>query len=195
MAATINRNPSLSSVAGILALTLAMMLGTRAMAAPIVTNVSPGKGRVGTEVRILGSGFGNSQGSSTVTFSGSIGNPRYWSETEIVVPVPEGATTGPLVVTVDHVRSKAMRFVVLLEVNSVIPPEGCIGTIVTLDGSGFGSSQGLSTVTFNGVLATPVSWSAIQILVPVPTGATTGPLVISVRKQSTSGINFIVACP
>lgn len=180
---------------GIFLVVLISALGADASAAPIISSLSPGRGPVGTEVTILGTGFGASQGSSTVTFTGSISVPRSWSDTEIVVPVPEVATTGPVVVTVGGVHSNGLKFVVTVEITSVSPPQGCAGTIVTITGSGFGSVQGTSTVTFNSTLATPTGWSATSIAVPVPAGATTGPLVVTVKGQSSNGVAFMVACP
>ena len=70
------------------------------------------RGPVGTEVTITGAAFGATQGSSTVTFNGSIGIPKSWSDTKIVVPVPEAATTGPVVVTVKGIASNSVLFTV-----------------------------------------------------------------------------------
>lgn len=170
-------------------------LGANALAAPVITSVSPLQGPVGTVVTIDGTGFGATQGSSTVTFSGSFATVTSWSDTQIVAVVPEGATSGPLVVTVDGVHSNGLKFVVIVEINDVSPPDGCVGTVITITGSGFGPVQGTSTVKFNGVLATPTGWSATTITVPVPAGATTGPLVVTVKGHSSNGINFIVGCP
>src|SRR5260370_41070717 len=65
---------------------------------------------------------------------------------------------------------------------TLTPVSGFIGTSVTISGSNFGATQGTSTVTFNGVSAgTVTSWSDTQIVVVVPGGATTGPVVITVN--------------
>ena len=50
--------------------------------------------------------------------------------------------------------------------------------------------QNLSTVSFNGVTATPTSWSATSIGVPVPAGATTGPVVVTVNGVASNGVTF-----
>jgi hypothetical protein len=165
----------------------------QAVATPVITSLQPGIGPVGTEVSILGSGFGTTQGSSTVTFSGAIATPRSWSDSEIVVPVPEGATSGPVIVTVGGVHSKGLKFVVTVEITNIVPPDACVGTVISIQGSGFGSTQGTSTVTFNGVPATPTAWSPTTIDVPVPTGATSGPLVVKVKGESAS-VPFTVSC-
>jgi IPT/TIG domain len=75
-------------------------------------NLSLTKGSVGTEVTLTGTGFGPIHGSSTVTFNGSMGTPKYWSDTKIVVSVPHGASTGPVVVTVNGQASNGVLFTV-----------------------------------------------------------------------------------
>jgi Carboxypeptidase regulatory-like domain/IPT/TIG domain len=72
------------------------------------------------------------------------------------------------------------------------PTSGPVGTSVTITGTNFGASQGTSTVTFNGVTATPSSWSATSISAPVPSGAATGPVVITVAGSASNGVNFTV---
>ena len=57
---------------------------------------------------------------------------------------------------------------------SLSPTSGPVGTVVTITGTNFGATKGTSTVTFNGTSATPTTWSATSIVVPVPAGATTG---------------------
>jgi hypothetical protein len=157
-----------------------------------ISNMTPKEGPICTTVMILGSGFGASQGSSTVRFNGVLATPTAWSNTEIKVPVPAGATTGPVKICVGGKCASAGTFTVTPTITSVSPLEGPIGTVVTITGTAFGSSQGTSTVTFNGILATPTSWSATEITVPVPPGATTGPLVVTVGGWPSNGISFTV---
>jgi hypothetical protein len=64
-----------------------------------------------------------------------------------------------------------------------------VGTSLTIAGSNFGAAQGTSTVTFNGTLATPTSWSATSITVPVPL-ATTGNVVVTVGGVPSNGMPF-----
>ena len=79
---------------------------------PTITSLSPTSGAVGTSVTISGNYFGASQGSSTVTFNGTAATPTSWSNTSIVAPVPAGATTGYVVVTVGGVASNGVTFTV-----------------------------------------------------------------------------------
>ena len=78
-------------------------------------------------------------------------------------------------------------------ITSLSPTSGAIGANVTISGSNFGSSQGSSTVTFSGVSAAAASaWSATSITVAVPTGATTGNVVVTVGGQASNGVSFTV---
>jgi hypothetical protein len=157
-----------------------------------ISSMTPREGPIGTSVTISGSGFGASQGTSTVRFNGVLATPTAWSNTVIRVPVPSGATTGPVRICVAGKCASAGTFTVTPSITSVSPPDGPVGTVVTITGTAFGSTQGTSTVTFNGVLATPTSWSATEITVPVPAGATTGPLVVTVGGWPSNGITFTV---
>ena len=163
--------------------------------APVIGKLKPKSGYVGTVVKIKGSHFGVSQGDSTVTFNGVSAEPVSWSDTKIKAPVPVGATTGPVVVTVNGQASGGVEFTVggpAPVIRKLKPGLGAVGTVVKIKGSHFGASQGDSTVTFNGVSAEPVSWSDTKIKAPVPAGATTGPVVVTVNGQAGSGVEFTV---
>ena len=161
---------------------------------PSITTLSPTSGPVGTSMTITGANFGATQGTSTVTFNGTAATPTSWSATSIVVPVPSGATTGNVVVTVGGVLSNGVSFTVLPipSITTLSPTSGPVGTSVTITGVNFGATQGTSTVTFNGTAATPTSWSATSIVVPVPSGATTGNVVVTVGGVPSNGVSFTV---
>ncbi len=161
---------------------------------PNIASLSPTTGPAGTSVTITGSNFGASQGTSTVKFNGTTATPTSWTATSIVVPVPAGATSGSVVVTVGGVASNAVTFAVIPTpgISSLNPPSGPVGVSVTISGTNFGASQGASTIAFNGTSATPTSWTSTTIVVPVPTGATTGNVVVTVNGVSSNGINFTV---
>jgi YD repeat-containing protein len=160
--------------------------------APSISNLSPNNGPVGTSVTITGTNFNATQGSSTVTFNGVSATPASWSDTSISVPVPSGATTGSVVVTVNSQASNGATFTVKPKIDNLSPTSGAIATAVTITGTTFGASQGSSTVTFNGTAATPTSWSATSISAPVPSGATTGPVVVTVSGQASNGVTFTI---
>ena len=77
-------------------------------------------------------------------------------------------------------------------ISSLSPAAGPIGTVVTINGSTFGATQGSSTVTVNGVTATPANWTSTSIFAPVPVGATTGPVIVTVGGIASNGVTFSV---
>jgi regulation of enolase protein 1 (concanavalin A-like superfamily) len=161
---------------------------------PVITSLSQTSGSVGTQIIISGTNFGSSQGSGTVTFNGTSATPTSWSATSIVTTVPTGATTGTVVVTVGGTASNGVNFIVgtTPAITELSPFSGAVGTSVTITGANFGAAQGTSTVTFNGTSATPTSWSATSIVTTVPTGATTGTVMVTVGATVSNGLNFVV---
>ncbi len=81
--------------------------------APSITSLSPSSGSVGTAVTISGANFGASQGTSTVSVNGTAATPTSWSASAIAVLIPNGTTTGPIVVTVNNVASNGATFTVV----------------------------------------------------------------------------------
>ena len=164
---------------------------------PSITSLTPISGVVGASVTITGTNFGSTQGASAVFFNATKASPTSWSATSIVAPVPAGATTGNVVVTVSGVASAGVLFTVLAvpSISSLSPSSGAVGASVTIAGGNFGSTQGTSAVTFNGTVATPASWSATSIVAPVPAGATTGNVVVTVSGVASAGFNFTATVP
>src|SRR5213078_719834 len=81
-------------------------------------------------------------------------------------------------------------------ITSLSLTSGAVGASVTITGTNFGATQGTSsTVKFNGTSATPTSWSATSIVVPVPSGATTGNVVVTVGGVASNGVSFTVTVP
>jgi len=179
-------------ISGSVLLAFLLAITSSAAAAPSISSLSPTSGAVGTAVTISGSGFGSSQGSSTVTFNGTPGTPTSWRSGTIKVPVPSGASTGNVAVTVNGAASNGVTFTVSPSITSLSPTSGGIGAVVTITGTNFGATQGSSTVTFNGTRATPTSWSTTSIKAPVPSGASTGNVVVTVAGTASSGVSFTV---
>ena len=161
---------------------------------PTLTSLSPSSGTIATAVTISGSNFGASKGTSTVTFNGTAATPTSWSASSIVVPVPAGATTGNVVVTVGGLASNALPYTVIAPpvMTSLSPSSGPVGTVVTVNGTNFGATQGTSTITFKGIAAAPTSWSATRIVVPIPAGATTGNVVVTVGGLGSPAVAFLI---
>ncbi len=77
-------------------------------------------------------------------------------------------------------------------ISSLTPNTGVPGTSVVIAGSNLGASQGNGGVTFNGMSATVVSWSASSVTALVPYGATTGNVVVTAANGlSSNGLSFV----
>jgi hypothetical protein len=158
-----------------------------------ITGLSPTAGSIGSQVIIAGTGFGATQGTSTVSFAGTAATPSLWSPTGITVTVPAGAASGNVTVNVGGTSSNGVPFLVSSGpvITSLSPTVGLAGTSVAVNGANFGSSQGSSLVTLNGLPVTVSSWSPTAIVISVPTGATTGNIVVTVTAAS-NGAEFTV---
>jgi len=159
---------------------------------PIISNLNPTSAPVGTTVTITGTNFGSTQGTSTVAFNQTPAAVTSWSATSIAVTVPSGATNGNVVVTVGGFASNSVNFTVTPSITSLNPTSGSVGTPVTITGTNFGSTQGTSAVTFNQTSATVTSWSPTSIATTVPSGATTGNVVVTVSGFASNGVTFTV---
>lgn len=98
-------------------------------------------------------------------------------------------------------RIRAVGQLPMPHIASIWPPSAVVGTSLTITGTNFGSTQGTSTVTFNGTPGAPTAWSAYsaspypnvdQIVVPVPAGATGGNVVVTVNGVASIGVPFTV---
>ena len=79
-----------------------------------------------------------------------------------------------------------------LTILNVTPLRGKVGQTVTIQGQGFSAVPASNLVKFNGTTATVVTASASQLTVTVPSGATSGPLTLTVSGVTVSGGNFTV---
>jgi hypothetical protein len=149
---------------------------------------------VGTSVTISGGNFGATQ--DTVTFGGVTSTPTSWSNTSITAPVPNGAATGNIVVTVGGQASTGVSFTVTPKILGLSLPEGPLKMGFVITGTAFGSSQGTSQAKLNGIPMNVVAWSDIQITVQVPDTGTSGPVVVTVNAQdSNNDVSFTVDPP
>ena len=168
---------------------------------PSISGLSAGSGPAGSSITVNGTSFGATQGSSTVKFNGVTATVSgTWTDTSIPVTVPTGLAAGPVnvTVTVGGVPSNNSPFTVLPSINTVTPASGTANTPILINGTSFGSPQGTSTVTVNGLLAgTASNWSDTSISINVPVGATSGigNVVVTVNGQSSNGFTFNVVPP
>jgi Big-like domain-containing protein/carboxypeptidase family protein/IPT/TIG domain-containing protein/beta-propeller repeat-containing protein len=86
----------------------------------------------------------------------------------------------------------ATELITMPVINSVTPTMGPVGTTVTVTGINFGTTQGSSTLKFNGVAASPTSWTDKTIVSSVPLFASTGPIVVTMSGVASNGLVFAV---
>ena len=107
--------------------------------------------------------------------------------------MPEGAASGPVLVTVGGQVSNSLDFTLIIPpyISGISPEFGVVGTEVTILGDRFEASQGDSTVTFNGIDAgTASSWSDTLIICPVPQNAITGEVMVTVDGVPSNSVVF-----
>ena len=98
------------------------------MATPTITSISPASGAVGSNVEIVGTDFGATQGASTVAFfDGVSATVLAWGATLIVVTVPEGAATGVITVTIDASPYVSESFTVVPPTRTALTPQALPG--------------------------------------------------------------------
>ena len=78
--------------------------------APVITAISPDKGKSGTEVSIMGSNFGADLKENTVTFNGVASTVTAASATELTAEVPSVAGSGAVEVTVNNQKAIGPQF-------------------------------------------------------------------------------------
>jgi hypothetical protein len=159
----------------------------------MVTRASDGSALAGVLVEALQAGV--VKGSTTTAANGSYSLSNLTAGTYDVRASATGyatkTVTGQTVVA-GATATVDVSLVPQPVINNISPAAGPEGASVTISGSNFGSTQGSSTVTFNGVAATPTSWGATTIIAPAPAGATTGPVVVTVLGTDSNGLTFTV---
>jgi hypothetical protein len=178
----------------------ASLSGTTPLTSVWITGMSPSSGPPGTVVTISGTNFGSySSGDSLVAFNGVAMLVSSWTPTAIVATVPAtSVTSGPIVVTAYNpanftwIASNGALFTVLSVpgITSLSVTSGVVSTPVTITGTNFGTTPG--TVTFSGTPATISNWTNTSIQTSVPTGATTGNVVVTEGGVASNGSQFTV---
>ncbi|MFH1453318.1 MAG: IPT/TIG domain-containing protein [Armatimonadota bacterium] len=143
-----------------------------------VTVVSQAYDTVGTEI-----GYGTTDvvikagdnDQALVTLASGTFGYSFIGKSDAVVPTQTGDTTNP-------------------QITKLNPTSGQVGVAVIIDGYNFGDNQGSSTVKFNGIEAiTVTSWTNSRIICSVPTGASTGNVVVTVNGTASNSVPFTVS--
>ncbi len=158
-----------------------------------VNAVSPRTGNAGTIATITG-GFGPDLSHISVSIGGVAATIDSINSSRIVVTIPPGSGAGKVSVSINGlaVYGPAFTYVPPPTISYFIPTSGPVGTTVTLTGTVFSAVPAENIVTFNGTAAPVTQASATQLTVTVPAGTTTGPVVVNVNGQKTTGPIYTV---
>lgn len=153
---------------------------------PVLTidSFNPTVGVEGTEVTIIGANFNLDPAKNNVKFNGIDATVVSATETQINTIVPVGATTGIVSVVVLDQTAEGPTFTVE-GIFTATPNTGIVGTQVVLTGEGFSTIPTENILAFNGIPAVVNSATTTTITTTVPTGATSGPITLSIN-----GLNF-----
>lgn len=167
--------------------------------APAITSINPTSGPVGTQVTIVGDNFGDSEAAVRVDFNGTEAQITSVSDEQIVVNVPEEATTGNVNVRVGTQTVSGPQFTVTtgneepeITITAINPTSGPVGTEVVVTGTGFGEELSSQIIAFNGTEAEITALSDTEITVFVPAGATTGTITFTRGETTVEGPEFTV---
>ena len=160
-----------------------------------ITGFSPAFGQPGNVITLTGSGF---QSATTVAFnatSPTLGDFTNVSDTQLLVVVPKGATSGPLQVFAGGVGvSTTSSFLVAPVISAFYPQSGANPTAVSIFGANF--INGGTTVIFPGITnrVSAIYVGPTEVEATVPVGAGDGPItVITSAGTNVSATNFLAS--
>ncbi|RNL82375.1 hypothetical protein ED312_17075 [Sinomicrobium pectinilyticum] len=160
-----------------------------------LSDFHPKSGRPTTPVTISGTNFGDAPEAAHIIFDGAEADEIIsYSDTEIVVAVPEEAGSGPITVRVwthEKVTPDDFEYIPGAELLSVSAGSADPGEILSLTGTNFGNAPDMIRVTFGDTPAEVVSVTDSEIRVVVP-DATSGTIRIYVDTQTIEGPFFLI---
>ncbi|MCY1078835.1 IPT/TIG domain-containing protein [Archangium lansingense] len=162
-------------------------------AAPTITSFSPTSAGHGERVTLTGTGF---TGATSVSFNGAEASVYVESDTSLYVYVPTDASTGRLrVYNSQGVGVSSSDFTILPalpapRITGFSPTSGPVGTLVTLNGSGF---TGATDVRLGNTSLAVTPNSDTQLTVTIKTGTLSGTFRVDAPGgRATSDSSFSV---
>ncbi|HEV8441135.1 MAG TPA: CARDB domain-containing protein [Methylomirabilota bacterium] len=165
-----------------------------------IIGFSPGRGPIGADVTIWGTGFSPAPSQNAVRFNGTAAAVVSAGPTELVTTVPAGATTGPISVTTGTASaSTASVFTVTASggppaISGFSPVVGVAGTAVTITGTNFETLAADNRVVFNDLRRSPVlTASPTSLVTTVPASVGSGRIAIATPAgKAVSAADFFI---
>ena len=156
-------------------------------------SITPTKATTGTTLTITGEGWGATQNSNKLTFSGNkTANVTSWSEDRISITVPQGAITGNLTASIQGINFP-LASITIASVYQASPTKAIAGDIISITGTGFGSAQNNNQIAINGVSAQVQEWSENLIKAKIASGTRPGNLIININGLETNPVQITVS--
>ncbi|HEV8512245.1 MAG TPA: IPT/TIG domain-containing protein, partial [Cyclobacteriaceae bacterium] len=166
------------------------------LAPPMITGFIPASGIVGNSVTISGTNFSDNAADNEVKFNGTTATITSATSTQLVVTVPQDATTGTISVAIGTaVATSNDNFTILAPtITSFSPNIGATGTLVVITGTNFSPTSANNIVKFNSTAAIVTQATATSITATVMPGVTTGKITVKVGKNTATSTTDFQAC-
>ena len=154
-----------------------------------IKDFSPKFGPPGTVITMYGSGFGDNKKLIKVTMGGQMVKVASVTPDKVQVVVPAGAIDSPFILTKGNQKTAAKTsFDVRIPptIKSFSPFEGFPGTVVTLTGSNFGSSELKTKVNLGDKVIKILSVTDNKIEVQIPEDAPDGRFTIAISDKGSA---------
>ena len=163
---------------------------------PTITDFTPASGVAGTTVTISGANFSVNPTNNLVKFHGAIATVTSASSTQLVVAVPENATTGSILVFVSSgsVTSSNSFTILSPTIADFSPNIGSAGASVVITGTNFSTTSTFDVVKFNNTVATVTNATSTTITATVPSGVTAGKISIKVGPNTATSLTDFQVC-
>jgi len=166
---------------------------------------TPAQGPIGTVVTIYGQGFSATPASNTVEFNGTTATVSSATSTTLVAPVPSGATSGPISVTVSaSTVTSSDSFVVTggdhdaPSISGFTPSFGAAGASVTVSGNNLAPIPGTTSLSLNGRIIADTSISSLtdaQAVFAIPRNIGSGKIGATTPYGSALSTGDLIVAP
>lgn len=163
---------------------------------PTITGFTPASGIVGTSVTISGTNFNDNVVDNVVKFNNTTATITSATSTQLIVTVPQDATTGTISVAVGTaIGTSTDNFTILAPtIISFSPNIGATGTSVIITGTNFSTTSANNIVKFNNTSAIVTNATATTIKATVMPGVTTGKITVKVGPNTATSSTDFQAC-